>query len=161
MKVFLHFYADSMTTAGRTPNLTAKMTKTFVPKPVQYDINRVEKVMHDTELKPKGHIHFPYHTGGRKQKGLCISSLSFPLQAGYVSIMSSISSRYSSVQLMCMSSSTTLPPVISQIPLCLAKPLPPCAPEALSCTLPAEQEAIFGQCAQNSARRLSQVYTNY
>lgn len=36
--------------------------------------------MHDIELKPKGHIHFSYHTGGRKHKGLWISPLSFPLQ---------------------------------------------------------------------------------
>lgn len=40
MKVFLHFYADSMTASGRTPNLTAKKIKTFVPKPAQCDISR-------------------------------------------------------------------------------------------------------------------------
>lgn len=34
---------------------------------------------HDIELKPKGHIHFSCQTGGRKHKGLCISSLSFPI----------------------------------------------------------------------------------
>lgn len=41
VKVFLHFYADSMTTSGRKPNLTAKKTEPFVPKPAQYDIARV------------------------------------------------------------------------------------------------------------------------
>lgn len=86
MKVSLHFYAVSMTTSGKKPNLTAKKTKPFVPKPAQYDIARVEQgdcepyLMHDIELKAKGHIHFSYHTGGRKHKGLWISPLSFPLQ---------------------------------------------------------------------------------
>lgn len=43
LKVFLRFYADSMTTSGRRPNLIAKKTKPFVPKPAQYDIARVEQ----------------------------------------------------------------------------------------------------------------------
>lgn len=43
MKVFLHFYADSMATSGRTANLTAKKTKPFVPRPAQSDIGKVEK----------------------------------------------------------------------------------------------------------------------
>lgn len=43
MKVFLRFSADPMTTSGRKPNLTAKKTKPFVPKPVQCDTARVEQ----------------------------------------------------------------------------------------------------------------------
>lgn len=43
MKVFLHFYEDSMTTSGRNTNLTAKKTKLFVLKPAPYDIARVEQ----------------------------------------------------------------------------------------------------------------------
>lgn len=37
------FFADSITTSGREPNLTAKKTKPFVLKPEKYGIARVEQ----------------------------------------------------------------------------------------------------------------------